>query len=170
VSNAPEIVFSGNLAAPPRLGSHTPTGGAPTVVANLRVAVTPRRKARGSEEWVDGETLWFNVSAWRRLAGNCMTSFKQGDRLLVRGRLTQSTWKDAGGAERVSLEVEATDIGHDVVWHPALSTRVAGQRQAEDTDDAPTDVGEHWAGSGTVDLGTGEVLAAGEQEPVPAGA
>ena len=41
-------------------------------VANLRVATTPRLKRDG--RWVDGETTWYSVTAWRQLADKRTTA------------------------------------------------------------------------------------------------
>lgn len=144
----PTILFSGNLAAKPQLRPvDTPQG--PVVVANLRVAVTPRRRGRGADEWTDGETMWFSVSTWRGTAANCVASLNQGDRVLVRGRLTQRTWKDADGVERPSFDVEADDVALDLARHPAMSLRrLPGQRGEEGAADAaaePVAADEPWA-------------------------
>ena len=50
-------------------------------VANLRVASTPRIKRKG--QWMDGDTTWYSVSAWRALADNIRDSVKKGDALSV---------------------------------------------------------------------------------------
>src|SRR5699024_1319940 len=55
------IVLTGNLAAPPEL-RFTQSGKA---VLNARVADTPRRFNRDSQQWEDaGETLWVDVTLW----------------------------------------------------------------------------------------------------------
>ena len=148
--NSPEIVFTGNVGAAPQLRL-----AGTTAVTTVRVAVTPRRRPAGSEEWEDGETMWFGVSVWRLAAAHCVASLKPGDRVLVRGRLTQRTWRDAEGVERSSLEVEATEIGLDLTRHPAtqLRNRPPDQRRPEDEAAEPA---ESWAG--TADEVTGEVL------------
>jgi single-strand DNA-binding protein len=176
--NEPFIHFSGNVAAKPTLRPvDTPNG--PVVVANLRVAVTPRRRGRGPDEWNDGETLWFSVSAWRSVAQNCVASLNQGDRVVVTGKLTLRTWKDAEGRERPSLEVDADDVALDLARSAALSLRRApAQRQSEPADDAGGDAAaaeDHWVSTGQVDGATGDVLVAKlsegdavDEEAVPA--
>ena len=37
-------------------------------VASFRVATTPRRYRRQTETWVEGNTQWYAVTAWRALA------------------------------------------------------------------------------------------------------
>lgn len=87
-------------------------GGVP--VAGFRLATTPRRYDRKREEWVDGETQWYSVTAWRQLAQNCAASLRNGDPVVLHGRLTTRPWTTNTGKEIVSLEVEATFIGHDL--------------------------------------------------------
>ena len=43
-------------------------------VATVRVAVTPRVKRGG--DWVDGETTWYTVTAWRTLADHVRDSVR----------------------------------------------------------------------------------------------
>lgn len=81
-------------------------------VANFRVASTPRLKRRG--EWMDGETTWYSVSAWRALADNIRDSVKRGDPVLVHGRMRTDTWKREDGQTSVTLVVEASLVGHDL--------------------------------------------------------
>jgi single-strand DNA-binding protein len=164
--NQPTITFSGNLAAKPQLRPVDGQNG-PVVVAKLRVAVTPRRRGRGADEWVDLETIWFNVSAWRGAAANCATSLNQGDRVLVQGRLRQRSYTDADGVERTSLDVDATDVGLDLARHPAMSLRRPPAQRVEgetgagapDVGDGPADEGadDAWESGLDVDRMTGEV-------------
>ena len=66
------VTITGNLTEDPEL-RYTPNG-AP--VANLRVAVTPRVK--DGDGWKDGETSFFQVTAWRTLAENVAESLTKG--------------------------------------------------------------------------------------------
>ncbi|WP_347565480.1 single-stranded DNA-binding protein [Nocardioides sp. IC4_145] len=83
-------------------------------VASFRVGATPRRFSRRSGEWVDGETQWYTVNAWRALGDNVAASVRRGDPVVVHGRLNVSTWISSAGAEVTSFEVEATFVGHDL--------------------------------------------------------
>jgi single-strand DNA-binding protein len=83
-------------------------------VASFRVAVTPRRYQRRTDEWVDGDTQWFSVNAWRTLAEHCETSLHRGDAVVVHGRLNAQTWSNSAGIEVTSFEVDAITVGHDL--------------------------------------------------------
>ncbi|MSZ76037.1 MAG: single-stranded DNA-binding protein, partial [Actinobacteria bacterium] len=61
-------------------------------VASFRVATTPRRYSRKSQEWVDGATQWYTVTVWRALAENVARSVRRGDPVVVHGRLDVASW------------------------------------------------------------------------------
>jgi len=109
MSNDTIVTVQGWLAADPSVrvaGGHT--------VANFRIGCTPRRFHRGRQEWVDGETQWYSVSAWRTLAANCERSLHRGDPVVVQGRLQHRTYLNRNGVEVVALEIEALTVGHDL--------------------------------------------------------
>jgi single-strand DNA-binding protein len=97
-----------------------------TTVASFRVACTPRRYQRRTEEWVDAETQWYTVNAWRGLAENCDRSLRRGDPVVVHGRLNARTWVNKAGVEVTSFEVEAVLVGHDLARGTSQFTRTAG--------------------------------------------
>src|SRR6187402_2905635 len=61
-------------------------------IASFRFATTERRYDRVNEKWVDGDTNWFSVTAFRSLAENVARSVNKGDRLIVEGRLRIRDW------------------------------------------------------------------------------
>lgn len=82
------------------------------VVANFRVATTSRRFR--NNQWEDGTTTWYSVSAWRQLADNVNTSIRRGDPVVVHGRLEADVWKKEDGSISTQLVVTATSVGHDL--------------------------------------------------------
>ena len=121
-------------------------------VASFRVACTPRRYQRRSDSWVDGDTQWYTVTAWRALADNCARSLRRGDPVVVHGRLSAQTWTNSAGIEVTSFEVDAAFVGHDLNRGVAQFTRTARP--------APEDA----AGPGT-DAAPGPETAPGAAEP-----
>ncbi|MFC4786924.1 single-stranded DNA-binding protein [Nocardioides sp. MAHUQ-72] len=97
-----------------------------TTVATFRVACTPRRYQRKTDEWVDGDTQWYTVNAWRGLAENCERSLRRGDPVVVHGRLNAQTWTNSAGVEVTSFEVDATLVGHDLGKGVSQFTRTVG--------------------------------------------
>lgn len=82
-------------------------------VANFRMAATERRYDREKGEWVDGETSWVTVTAWRWLAANVVSSLNKGDPVVVSGRLRVREWGEEE-KRRCVVEIDARVVGHDL--------------------------------------------------------
>lgn len=102
-----------------------------SLVAGFRLASTPRRFNRRTNEWSDAATQWYSVNAWRGLADNCAASLRRGDPVVVHGRLNASVWVNAAGVEVTSYDVDATFVGHDLTRGTSTFTRSTRER-AED--------------------------------------
>lgn len=94
-------------------------------VLHFRLGCTPRHFNRTSGAWVDSETQWYGVSAWRRLASNGQPSLRQGDPVIVHGRLDHRTYVNKSGVEVVALEIDAVTIGHDLTRGTATFLKAA---------------------------------------------
>lgn len=100
-------------------------------VANFRLGCTPRIKRNG--EWVDAETTWYSVSAWRTLADHIGSSIRKGDAVVVHGRLRTESWKRDDGMWNTTLVVDATSVGHDLTRGTSTFLKAARPERA-DTD------------------------------------
>ncbi|MEU8513748.1 single-stranded DNA-binding protein [Kitasatospora sp. NPDC048722] len=87
--------------------------GSGVPMANFRLASTERRYDRERQCWVDGETQWVTVTAWRALAVNLIGSLSKGDPVVVSGRLRVREW-DGGEGRRSRVEIDARSVGHDL--------------------------------------------------------
>ncbi|MBU2669504.1 single-stranded DNA-binding protein [Actinoplanes bogorensis] len=105
------LVVVGNVLAAPEWRRLESSG---SFVANFRIASTARRFDRENNSWIDGNSLRVRVSAWRRLAEGVISSIAVGDPVIVYGRLFTRDWKDDQGNNRISYEMEAYSIGHDL--------------------------------------------------------
>lgn len=105
------LVIVGNVLVAPQWRRVESSG---SLVAHFRVASTSRRYDRENKCWVDGNHLRVRVTAWRRLAEGVASSITVGDPVMVFGRLYTRDWKDDKGANRISYEMEAFAIGHDL--------------------------------------------------------
>lgn len=94
-------------------------------VATFRLGCTPRRYQNKTDTWVDGDTQWFTVNAWRGLAETCGQSLRRGDPVVVHGRLNAETWTNKAGIEVTTFEVDATFVGHDLNRGTSVFTRTA---------------------------------------------
>ncbi|GLW30864.1 single-stranded DNA-binding protein [Actinoplanes regularis] len=140
------------------------------LVANFRIASTARRYDRENRCWVDGNTLRIRVSAWRRLAEGIASSITVGDPVIAYGRVFTRDWQDEEGNQRVSYEMEAHAIGHDLARGRArfYRTRAAATTVIEDAE-ADTMIGGEPADPMTdAPIGFGDglpELLPGEAEP-----
>jgi single-strand DNA-binding protein len=89
----------------------------------MRVAWTTRRREPATGQWVDANTSFVRVTCWRRLADNLSTCLRKGDPVLLRGRLDVRPFLGKDGQRRISVDVDANTLGHD------LSRGVAGFRR-----------------------------------------
>lgn len=103
-------------------------------VAKFRVGSTPRRFNRQQNSWVDEETIWYTVNAWRTLGENCAQSLRKGDPVVVHGRLTCQVWQDDQGLTRQTYIVEATHVGHDLSKGTASFVRRKFSDGADDSE------------------------------------
>lgn len=125
------ITVAGLVATTPR---HLITqDGLP--ITSFRLAASSRRYDRQQSKWVDGETNWYTVTAFRQLAINSSTSINKGERILVTGKLHVRDW-DNGERAGTSVEIEADHLGHDLMWGSAAFTRTVLVAEVEPGDEA----------------------------------
>ncbi|RKE21587.1 single-stranded DNA-binding protein [Streptomyces sp. TLI_171] len=112
------VTMAGNAAS--NVTYRETAGG--VAVANFRLAATERRYDRERGEWVDGETTWATVVAWRGLAANVLGSVNKGDPVVVSGRLRVREWGEEGH-RRLEVEIDARSVGHDLSRGTAVFRR-----------------------------------------------
>jgi single-strand DNA-binding protein len=123
---AENLTVSGLVATTPR---HLITAdGLP--ITSFRLASSNRRFDRTAGKWVDGETNWYTITAFRQLGINCAGSVNKGDRIIVQGVLRVRDW-DNGERAGTSVEIEAEAIGHDLTWGSSVFTRTVLVRDVE---------------------------------------
>jgi len=118
-----EITVTGLVATTPR---HLVTSEG-LQITSFRLASTQRRYDSGKSEWVDADTNWYTITAFRELAVNIVGSIVKGQRVIVTGRLRIRDWQ-ADEKSGTSVEVDADTLGHDLRFGEAQYTRT---RQVE---------------------------------------
>ncbi len=98
----------------------------------FRMASNERRFDRVSQEWVDGDSLYVNVTCWRRLVKGVGAALGKGDPVIVVGRLYTREWEQ-DGHRRSSIEMDATAVGPDLAR--CIAT-IDGSRNTADADSA----------------------------------
>jgi single-strand DNA-binding protein len=103
------VTVVGNLTRDPEL-RYT---NASKPVVSFTVAETARRK--DGDQWVDGDTSYYDCTAWDSLAENIAENLSKGTRVIVTGRLQQRSWETPDGKRsKVELRIEA--CGPDLKW------------------------------------------------------
>lgn len=179
MSQENQITLRGFVTAEPKFKQTALTA---TPLAEIRVGSTPRRLDRETGEWRELPTTYYTVKCWRRLAINAASSLHKGDMVLVRGRFTVHNWVDSEQRPRVTIEIEADSLGHDLTYgwshflrgsHPNGRAGVnAGEAARQDTgvseEDAGADGGhEGYPSDGDWDESLRAVVAT-ESQPDPA--
>lgn len=104
MAGEPTINIRGRVGADPEVRV-TQTGRS---VANFSVAVTPRTK--DGDEWVDKDTLWFQVSCWRN-AEAVAERIGKGEMVIINGKLSTRTYETKNGEQRTDMTVDADEVG-----------------------------------------------------------
>ncbi|HRW50109.1 MAG: single-stranded DNA-binding protein [Caldilinea sp.] len=100
-----QITMVGNLGNDPEM-RYTPNG---VPVTSFSLAVNKRWVGQDGQS--QEKTLWFRVTAWRKLAETASQYLTKGRQVLVVGELEEPrTFVDRNNATRVSLDVTATEI------------------------------------------------------------
>lgn len=107
------ITVRGYVTAEPRFWQRTPTRAAAAII---RVGSTPRKLNKDTGEWEDGESSYYTVKCWRKLAENVHGSLRKGDMVIVRGKVSTRSWMDDQQRVRTELQVEADSVGHDLAY------------------------------------------------------
>jgi single-strand DNA-binding protein len=127
------ISLNGLVATTPR---HITTSEG-LAITSFRLASSQRRYDRVAQRWVDGDTNWYTVSAFRGLAQNSATSLSKGDRVIVCGRVRIRDWENTDRSG-TTVEIEAESLGHDLTWGTSVYTRTTTSVPAEDATWIPT--------------------------------
>jgi len=97
---------SGRISEKPEL-QYTPNG---VPAATFSLARQPRRFNKQTNQWEDGELLWYRVRTYKRLAENASASLDKGVEVTVTGEVKLVTYKNRQGEEKSQLEIVAEDI------------------------------------------------------------
>lgn len=117
----PRVELAGNLVADPEL-RFTPGGHA---VCKMRVACNDRKRDQ-SGNWVDGDTTFLDLTAWKLKAEACAEQFTKGSKVIATGRLSQRTYETSAGERRTVYEVVVEEIGQMVTGTRAAARPAAG--------------------------------------------
>jgi single-strand DNA-binding protein len=109
------------------------------IVATFRIATHPRRYDPKSEQWVDAPSLRIRVNCWRRLAEHVAASLNVGDPVVVYGRISTREWKTEQGEARLSYEMDADSVGHDLSRGISMFTKARAEGSGSVIEDHDSD-------------------------------
>lgn len=118
----------GNVTADPEL-RYTQSG---KPVGSFSVAVSSRVK-QDDGTWADGDPNYYDVTCWGLLGESVAEALSKGTRVVVTGRLRQSSWEQ-DGKRRTKVEIVADDVGRSVLFEAHTSSAPVRDR-------APVSVG-----------------------------
>lgn len=119
--NNDAITVVGRLAGDPALKSVNGDR-----VAEFRVACSVRRKE--GDAWIDAHTNWFGVEAWGAFADHVVASLRQGDLVIVTGKLRIEQW-ESGEKRGTSVKIRAEHVGHSLRFAASMKDRSAASRE-----------------------------------------
>lgn len=131
------IALTGLVATSPR---HIVTSEGLTITS-FRLASNQRRFDRGQNAWVDGDTNWYSIVAFRQLGTHVASSVEKGQRVIVVGRVRIRDW-ESGEKSGTTVEIDAESIGHDLTWGRATFTRSVIAAKSDTAADAVTAKGD----------------------------
>lgn len=103
-----QVSIIGNITRDPEL-RFTAKGDA---VANFSVAVNERVK--DGDEWVEGDTSFYDVTAWRYLGEGATEALRKGDRVVVVGKMKIEKYETRDGEKRSKTMITADEVGKSV--------------------------------------------------------
>ena len=128
-------------------------------ITTFRVASKERRFDRATGSWVDGESNWYTVSAYRRLAEHVFESVHRRERVVLTGRLKIRNW-DTGEKRGTSVDIDIEAIGHDLLFGTTTF------RADDSAPAASAPVSDAWASTGADDGGWESAGAQGCASPL----
>lgn len=132
--NETHVTVVGNVVADPV--RRVTKSGDPYVT--FRVASTVRRFDPATSGYVDVDTSFVDVRAFRRLALHVADSVLRGQPVVVSGRLRVREWTN-GDRTGTGVEIDARAVGHDLTWGTASFRR---ERRLGEARAALTEAGE----------------------------
>lgn len=154
------ITLTGLVATSPR---HIVTSEG-LAITSFRLASNQRRFDRTQNSWVDGDTNWYTITAFRQLGTHVASSVEKGQRVIVTGRVRICDW-ESGEKSGTTIEIDADSIGHDLTWGRATFTRSVISSRTESAD-APEGSGSGAAEASAADAADEPVDNAGIESPL----
>ncbi len=120
------ITIAGNVTYDPELRQTRDS----KPVVNLTVAVNPRTFDRTTNEWKDGEPIFYKASALGDLATFIAGSVTKGTRVILHGNMRANRWVDKeSGVQKEQNVITIEDIGLSLLFTHAQVVRSSPKGQ-----------------------------------------
>jgi single-strand DNA-binding protein len=162
--NETYVTISGNVVGDPVI--RATRANVPFVT--FRVASNVRRVDFKTGEYIDAGTNFVNVTAFRALGVNLANSLKKGEPVIVYGRMRINQWAN-GEKSGTTVEIDAYNVGHDLMWGQAKFTKVAKPQLNQNdrmADPEVQDANEQMDRDATIVDGEFSELAGGGDDPI----
>jgi single-strand DNA-binding protein len=87
-------------------------------VANFRVATDDGYYDKSAGSYVKKDSSFWNCTAWGDMGENVIEYLKQGQLVIISGKVYTRTYETKEGEKRTVTEVEISDIGASLKWKP----------------------------------------------------
>ena len=114
--NINNVTLGGRLTRDPEL-RFTASG-----LAQCTFSIAQNNRCKEGNEWVDGDTYFFDAVCWRALAENT-AELQKGDLIVIVGRLQQRSWETDSGERRSKIEIVAEDVTLSRKWAAKEASR-----------------------------------------------
>jgi single-strand DNA-binding protein len=84
--------------------------------------VNRRWQNRQTNEWEE-QVSFFDVTCWQQMAENVAETITKGTRVVVSGRLQQSSWQTQDGDKRTKVEIVADEVAPSLRYATAQVVR-----------------------------------------------
>jgi single-strand DNA-binding protein len=129
----PQITIEGRVVADPEL-RFAPSGVA---VGSFRIAASSRKKDEQGQ-WQDDKRLFMSVTCFRQLGENVAESLRQGDLVVVTGRINTDEWQDAqSGEKRSQIRMLADNVAVSLMFRSVDRHGIPERRQSGDSGPDP---------------------------------
>lgn len=120
------VHIEGNLVKDPELVT-LPSGDHAT-----RITIAQSKRLRVDGQWVDGQTMYFDVQLYDHLARHAVETLGKGSRVTVDGELRQIVYPNKQTGEKVyKHEIRGNSVSLSLRFSPAMSIKPAVRAEAD---------------------------------------
>jgi len=94
-------------------------------VCSLRLVASDRRLNQQTNEWEDGDKLWFDAVCFKQLAENTVESVVKGDKVVVTGKFKTEEWTNQEGEKRSKISFTCDTVSASLAYATVKITKAS---------------------------------------------